>query len=305
MNVKAAINDPDYKFYLVDIGSGKIESGWEFVEDAKDAAREAKQEGWSPKIVALSRLKMMGLDANNDANWVGGESKEVSAAINNPDYTFYVVNPADKKIESGWEFAEDAKDDAREAKGEGRTVKVLSRAGLKSLGIDPNNDQHWAGGPLSASARLSAAKDIGDTSGDKLRFKEMADLVKMAKDKTSSKQLSVLAEVVTAAGDIARAGEITERLKTMKAELQSSRSGDSEAVRLQRAVDDSRNLIDAMLPALKATWQTLVRQANSALSARNDVEQLTRALEEAKRQQMTEDTRLAAAGKAVSNSLLS
>ena len=110
---------------------------------------------------------------------------------------------------------------------------------------------------------------------------------------------------VTAAGDIARAGEITERLKTMKAELQSSRSGDSEAVRLQRAVDDSRNLIDAMLPALKATWQTLVRQANSALSARNDVEQLTRALEEAKRQQMTEDTRLAAAGKAVSNSLLS
>ena len=54
-----------------------------------------------------------------------------------------------------------------------------------------------------------------------------------------------------------------------------------------------------MLPALKATWQTLVRQANSALSARNDVEQLTRALEEAKRQQMTEDTRLAAAGKAV------
>ena len=60
-----------------------------------------------------------------------------TAKINMKDYKFWVV--ADGKIQSGWEYKEDAQDGLEDhPKG-----KVLTRQGLKSKGLDPDNDAHW------------------------------------------------------------------------------------------------------------------------------------------------------------------
>lgn len=63
---------------------------------------------------------------------------------NNPDYTHYVVTKG--KIESGWEFKEDANDHVKESLPEyARSgAKVVSKSALSSRhSIDPKNDDHW------------------------------------------------------------------------------------------------------------------------------------------------------------------
>ncbi len=73
------------------------------------------------------------------------EGGVMTPAHNQPDYGFYVLNKATKKIESGWPFAEDAKDRVREIKEEspGSNVGVYTLGYLKRRDIDPNDNSHW------------------------------------------------------------------------------------------------------------------------------------------------------------------
>jgi len=67
--------------------------------------------------------------------------------INNPDYTHWVViktAEGDYKIETGWEYREDAMDQLSEVPAE-KMPKVFAKAGLKKFNLDPNKNSDWAG----------------------------------------------------------------------------------------------------------------------------------------------------------------
>lgn len=66
--------------------------------------------------------------------------------IDNPDYNFYVVSSKLRKIVSGWEYPDDARDDAKEWAGLGVTVKVVARRSLVSVDRDPKQNEHWVAG---------------------------------------------------------------------------------------------------------------------------------------------------------------
>jgi hypothetical protein len=55
------------------------------------------------------------------------------------EYTHFVINP-EGKIQSGWEFASDARDDQREW---GRGFRVVTRSALRRLGVNPKNERDW------------------------------------------------------------------------------------------------------------------------------------------------------------------
>lgn len=68
------------------------------------------------------------------------------ASNNQPEYKFYVWSPKLKKIMSGWEFREDAKDDVLNQNQQFAPFKVLTRTFLISQGVSPDNDAMWHGG---------------------------------------------------------------------------------------------------------------------------------------------------------------
>jgi hypothetical protein len=77
--------------------------------------------------------------------------------INQKDYKFYVIITGGKdagkkavgKIESGWEFKEDAQDQVAEIKSADRiTAKVLTKQGLKNQGLNPDDNKDWVAGPM-------------------------------------------------------------------------------------------------------------------------------------------------------------
>ena len=80
------------------------------------------------------------------------------AKINQKDYKFWVV--VDGKIESGWEYSEDAKEQLGNLPS-GKPGKVYQRAGLKKLGLDPDDDSAWTGGKKASPNRQA---DTGDAA---------------------------------------------------------------------------------------------------------------------------------------------
>jgi len=88
---------------------------------------------------------------------------EKIAKINNPDYTHYVI--VNGKIESGWEYPEDAKDNAREIlEFQPRTaVKIYSLRHLNKIGLDPNDDANWHNSdrPIVSEAAKKGKKPVG------------------------------------------------------------------------------------------------------------------------------------------------
>tara|TARA_R110000824_G_scaffold397559_2_gene600558 strand:- start:606 stop:887 length:282 start_codon:yes stop_codon:yes gene_type:complete len=72
------------------------------------------------------------------------EAKVLIGKNNDKDYKFYTV--VKDKIEGGWEYKDDAKDNIDEMKEEGIRGKILSITGLERKGIDPNDDKNWTSG---------------------------------------------------------------------------------------------------------------------------------------------------------------
>jgi len=62
------INQKDYKYWVV--AKGKIISGWEYEDDAKDHVIEIKNEvDISAKVYQRVGLKKLGLDPDNNDSW--------------------------------------------------------------------------------------------------------------------------------------------------------------------------------------------------------------------------------------------
>ena len=75
----ATIDQPNYRFYVVDDrgGSPKIDTGWEYREDANDRRRDLAEDyetrGEAPGAKVYTRsflVDRLGLDPENDANWL-------------------------------------------------------------------------------------------------------------------------------------------------------------------------------------------------------------------------------------------
>jgi hypothetical protein len=62
------MNQRDYKFYVV--ADGKIESGWESRDDAKDALTEDYGSGRGTKVLQERGLAKLGLNPDRDKDWV-------------------------------------------------------------------------------------------------------------------------------------------------------------------------------------------------------------------------------------------
>lgn len=82
-------------------------------------------------ITSINRFKILLEAKKSDKQY----KKEVAL------YKFFVVNTKTKKIESGWEFKDDAKDALSDFDGD-KNYKILSELQLKKLGID-NPKQKW------------------------------------------------------------------------------------------------------------------------------------------------------------------
>lgn len=94
----------------------------------------------------------------------GGKAASVKTAkINQKGYRYWVV--VDGKIESGWEHAQDAKDQLENLPA-GKKGKVLMRLGLTNNGLDPDDDKAWHHGYI--------ASDMTKVAGELVRLaKEM------------------------------------------------------------------------------------------------------------------------------------
>ena len=73
-SVLASIDNEEYKYYVV-LDGGKIESGWEYREDALDRFNELTADGIASKVVA--RKKLNGIE-KNDSSWHKGPIKKAS-----------------------------------------------------------------------------------------------------------------------------------------------------------------------------------------------------------------------------------
>lgn len=60
--------------------------------------------------------------------------------MNQKDYKFYVI--VNDKIQSGWEYEEDAKDMLKDLPPD-QKGKIYKKGGLKKLDLDPENNDHW------------------------------------------------------------------------------------------------------------------------------------------------------------------
>jgi hypothetical protein len=78
----------------------------------------------------------------------GPKKKPQGRKINQKDYTHYVVVSKDgePRIESGWEYAEDAKEQIKGNLPEGVKAKVITKTGAKRAGLDPDDNDNWLRG---------------------------------------------------------------------------------------------------------------------------------------------------------------
>jgi len=83
--------------------------------------------------------------------WAGGYEKgpkHKGRKINRNDYTHYVIVSKDgePRIESGWSYVEDAKEQIRDNLPHGVKAKVITKTGAKRAGLDPDDNDNWLRG---------------------------------------------------------------------------------------------------------------------------------------------------------------
>ncbi|MFW6219308.1 MAG: hypothetical protein ACOC33_00440 [bacterium] len=67
----------------------------------------------------------------------------IKEGFNQPDYQYYIFNTKTKKIESGWEYKEDALEVMKDNEMDKKIYKVLSGKFLTSKGFNPKDDKNW------------------------------------------------------------------------------------------------------------------------------------------------------------------
>lgn len=94
------------------------------------------------------------------------ENEIMEEKINQSDYKYYIVNTKTRKIQSGWEYKEDADDNLKELIEFGqKDMSVHSKKSIKSLDIDPDDNSNWGSSKDNYSI-IKEALDFGVTEGD-------------------------------------------------------------------------------------------------------------------------------------------
>lgn len=119
-----------------------------------------------PKTSALVGKEMkeafsyLSKTARDDVFYAETSKLSVEEKTNNPDYKFYVLSKDNTKIHSGWEYKEDALDAKKDCPDS--TGKIYQRAGLKKLGIDPDNNDSWKVGDSCTGTTADSEEDFED-----------------------------------------------------------------------------------------------------------------------------------------------
>jgi hypothetical protein len=117
----------------------------------------------------------------------GGKAASVKTAkINQKGYRYWVV--VDGKIESGWEYTEDAKEQLEGNLPAGKKGKVLGKVGLSRLGLDPDDDNAWHKGRIAsvtiARELVKIAKELVGAAGPLTLLEELkSNIHKLDDDK--------------------------------------------------------------------------------------------------------------------------
>jgi len=108
----------------------------------KSLAKRGYKQKLGDAMVRIVMGHMLGkVDVTNLAKMMERmASGRQAAKYNQRDYTFYVL--VNGKIESGWEYKEDAQDQLGELP-PGQKGKVLTKTGVQRQGLDPDDNANW------------------------------------------------------------------------------------------------------------------------------------------------------------------
>jgi hypothetical protein len=168
-------NQKDYTHYLVVVTpmGTRIESGWSYVEDAQEHKKDNIPQSMRGRARVLTKTgaKREGLDPDDEASWwvftpqrsgeVGG--LDGARKFNQRDYQFYVVVhlPDGPRIESGWEYRDDAKEQTAEGNmprsSPDMKFRILTKTGAKREGLDPDDNANWITGHWWTESNYDAA----------------------------------------------------------------------------------------------------------------------------------------------------
>lgn len=101
--------------------------------------------GFDNTITILTQKQIISENIINEepTNWISVFKENITEAINQPDYNFYVYSVKQNKLLSGFEYQDDAQDMTNKMPSELGELKVYSKRKLMSLGLDPNQDESW------------------------------------------------------------------------------------------------------------------------------------------------------------------
>ena len=183
------------KFKIIDVSKIKDESAIRLIFENNDEYNTLVDyidfqnliDGEEIVSIPLGRnISLLIQDENKDLEI---EDSKIEEKINQSDYKYYVVNPKTNKILTGWEYKEDADDNAKEQMDYGKKdIAVFSKKTVKNLGIDVDNNNSWLDNKDNYSI-IKEALDFGVTEGD---YDQAASDNYLSVYETSGKYLSVI-----------------------------------------------------------------------------------------------------------------
>lgn len=116
--------------------------------------------------------------------------------INQKGYKYYVLHVDEKgmsHIETGWEYREDAIDFAGEREAlPGHSYKILTKRFLKSIGIDPENNDSWTKFTLYKPNTKTTMPTLGKTTPAGRAKKRVRETATSAKKRINKRISSIL-----------------------------------------------------------------------------------------------------------------
>jgi hypothetical protein len=149
-------------------------------------------------------------------------------------------------------------------------------------------------------AKITAAKDIGDTKGDKRRRATASALVQRASDLATAVDLSGYPEVKAAVDSVASLSDTLASLDVLSAKLKNAPAG-LIAVTSQKELDEVRTNLDAMLAPMVSTMSAVEKLLETAAETEVLLSRLQQQAKDTSDKLAREKARLAGAASALAN----
>jgi len=158
--------------------------------------------------------------------------------------------------------------------------------------------------PKNLVKAISAAKDVGDKTGDKRRRSSLTKLITAAnllEEMITGTGAEGFPEVKGAVAAVKSLSELSGRLDQAQMRLDSAPSKSEEAVMAQAEIDNMRSNIDTMLPPLMATVETMEALLAASVALEQQFVEMDLQVKGLASRLENEKNRLASAAKAVQN----